>query len=161
MAPPVEGRRTVAEPAPVLPTKAPNLEVQSLLGQGGRVEPTQLVQSPDLGGPPQLRGALFEYRGVRHPGFIHTLRAGKNILGRDPTVCDVILEDERVSKQHAYLFLRDEEALFFDVSANGSTVNGRLIRGSDLRIESSTVLQIGGARLIFVFLPRRLVDGIP
>lgn len=113
-----------------------------------------------MGGSAQLRGALFEYRGLGHQGFIHTLRSGRNVLGRDASVCDVILEDDRVSKQHAYLFIRDEDVSYLDISSNGSTVDGRSVRGTEVRLSSSSVIQIGGLRLIFVFLPRRLVDGL-
>ncbi|MCS6900078.1 MAG: FHA domain-containing protein [Myxococcales bacterium] len=188
---PVEGRRTVAEPAPVLPS-APTSAVAptppaplsafpgmlaspvsssvsmagglppSILAHRpavGQIEPTRLAQSPEVGAP-QLRGALFEYRAKGHPGFIHTLRDGKNVLGRDPAVCDVVLEDDRTSKQHAFLFIRDEDASFLDISTNGSIVDGRPVRSSEVKLSSSSVIQVGGLRLIFVFLPKRLIDGL-
>lgn len=126
----------------------------------GRVEATRLAQNPEVGGAPQLRGALFEYRGLGHQGFIHTLREGRNVLGRDAAVCDVILEEERASKQHAFLFIRDEDVSYLDISSNGSTIDGRPVRGTEVKLSSPSVIQIGGLRLIFVFLPRRLVDGL-
>jgi hypothetical protein len=126
----------------------------------GRVEATRLAQNPEVGGAPQLRGALFEYRGLGHQGFIHTLREGRNVLGRDAAVCDVILEEERASKQHAFLFIRDEDVSYLDISSNGSTIDGRPVRGTEVKLSSPSVIQIGGLRLVFVFLPRRLVDGL-
>lgn len=162
--PPLSGfPGTLASPlaSPLSRPGGPSLSTTAAPGSvAGRVEATRLAQSPEVGGAPRLRGALFEYRGPGHPGFIHTLREGKNVLGRDPAVCDVVLEDDRASKQHAFLFIRDEEVSLLDISTNGSTVDGRLVRGSEVRLSSPSVIQVGGLRLIFVFLPRRLVDGL-
>lgn len=187
--PPAQGRRTVAEPASVLPPPGSSLpglpphlhfpvpvpghappaspSLQTPLAPpvtgafSGRIEATRLAQSPDVGGAPQLRGALFEYRGLGHHGFIHTLRSGRNVLGRDPGVCDVVLEEDRASKQHAYLFIRDEDVSYLDISTNGSVVDGRPVHGTEVRLNNPSVIQVGGLRLVFVFLPRRLVDGLP
>jgi pSer/pThr/pTyr-binding forkhead associated (FHA) protein len=120
---------------------------------------TTLAVAPDLGGPSPVRAALFEYRGQGHPGSIHVLRAGRNVLGRDAAVCDVVLDDDRASKQHAFLFIRGDEASFIDVSSNGSMVDGRSVFGTEAKLQQHSTVDIGATRLVFVIVPERLIDG--
>lgn len=124
------------------------------------LEATQVAQGPELGVLP-LRGALFEYQGAGHQGFIHTLRAGRNVIGRDPGQCDVVIEGERVTRVHAYLFIRGDEVSLLDISTNGSVVDGRTVHGAEAHLRSPSVIEIGGSRLVFVLVPRQCIDGGP
>jgi pSer/pThr/pTyr-binding forkhead associated (FHA) protein len=99
-----------------------------------------------------IRGALFEYRGPTDPGRVHPLRAGRNTLGRNSD-CDVVLEDGRVSGQHAFLFVRAEDASFMDVSSNGSIVNGAAVHGEQVILQNHAVLNLGGTTLVLVVIP--------
>jgi pSer/pThr/pTyr-binding forkhead associated (FHA) protein len=83
---------------------------------------------------------------------VHALRAGRNTLGRDPD-CDVVLEDGRVSGQHAFLFIRTEDASYMDVSSNGSVVNGAVVHGDQVVLQSNAVLTLGGTTLVVVIVP--------
>jgi pSer/pThr/pTyr-binding forkhead associated (FHA) protein len=99
-----------------------------------------------------IRGALFEYRGPTDAGRVHALRAGRNTLGRNAD-CDVVLEDGRVSGQHAFLFVRAEDASFMDVSSNGSIVNGAVVHGEQVILQNHAVLNLGGTTLVLVVVP--------
>lgn len=104
-----------------------------------------------------VRGALFEYRGPTDPGRVHPLRAGRNVLGRD-SGCDVVIDDGRVSGQHAFLFIRAEDASFIDVSSNGSVVNGSVVHGEQVVLQNHAVITLGGTTLVLVIVPEQLLS---
>ena len=60
-----------------------------------------------------------------------------------------------------FLFIRGDEVSFLDISSNGSVVDGRQIHGTEAKLGSPSVIELGGARLVFLFVPRRLADGLP
>lgn len=69
----------------------------------------------------------FRYRLLAVDHTHHLPRGEKVLLGRDET-CHVQLEDERVSRQHALLDVRQDKVVFRDMgSRNGSFVNGRKV----------------------------------
>ena len=70
------------------------------------------------------------------------------VVGRDEG-CDLVLEDERVSRRHAYLRAHpDGRAELHDLgSANGTFVNGRRVR--ELRLRDGDEIALGNSRLIF------------
>jgi pSer/pThr/pTyr-binding forkhead associated (FHA) protein len=103
-----------------------------------------------------VRGALFEYRGPTDPGRVHPLRAGRNVLGRDPE-CNVVIEDGRISGQHAFLFLRAEDASYMDVSSNGSIVNGSVVHGEQVVLQNHAVLTLGGTTLVLALIPEQVL----
>ncbi|HEX8819567.1 MAG TPA: FHA domain-containing protein [Archangium sp.] len=104
-----------------------------------------------------IRGALFEYRGPTDPGRVHPLRSGRNVLGRDAG-CDVVVDDGRVSGQHAFLFIRAEDASYMDVSSNGSIVNGSVVHGEQIILQNHAVLTLGGTTLVLVIVPEPLLS---
>lgn len=104
-----------------------------------------------------VRGALFEYRGPTDPGRVHPLRAGRNVLGRNAE-CDVVVDDGRVSGQHAFLFIRAEDATFIDVSSNGSVVNGAVVHGEQVVLQNHAVIALGGTTLVLVIVPEQLLS---
>ena len=104
-----------------------------------------------------IRGALFEYRGPTDPGRVHPLRAGRNVLGRDAG-CDVVIDDGRVSGQHAFLFIRTEDASYMDVSSNGSIANGSVVHGGQVILQNNAVLTLGGTTLVLVIVPESLLS---
>lgn len=100
---------------------------------------------------------MFVYARADDEGTVHALRSGRNVIGRDPA-CDVLVNDPRVSGNHALIFLKPEETTYVDTSANGSLVDGKVIHGDTARIANGAVIDVGDARLIFVRVPRELVD---
>jgi pSer/pThr/pTyr-binding forkhead associated (FHA) protein len=115
------------------------------------------VETPNEGATVGLiRGALFEYRGPADPGRIHALRAGRNIIGRNAE-CDVVIDDGRVSGQHAFLFIRAEDASYMDVSSKGSVVNGAVVHGEQIILQNHAVLTLGGTTLVLVIVPAQVL----
>jgi pSer/pThr/pTyr-binding forkhead associated (FHA) protein len=52
------------------------------------------------------------------------------VLGRDPTTCNFVLADDRVSRVHAMILCRDGEFVVKDLnSSNGTFVSGRRLSG--------------------------------
>lgn len=98
-----------------------------------------------------LRGALLEDGGL---GQVHAVRAGRNSLGRAEG-CDIVLEDEKVSQQHGFLFIRDEGATFIDTSTNGSLVDGVRVHGDQVEVGHGARLELGGVRLRLLLAPGR------
>lgn len=128
------------------PAAAPRPKARTIVETGG--------ESPAAG---LVRGALFEYRGPTDPGRVHPLRAGRNVLGRNPE-CDVMIDDGRVSGQHAFLFIRAEDASFIDVSSNGSVVNGSVVHGEQVVLQNHAVITLGGTTLVLVIVPEQLLS---
>lgn len=56
-------------------------------------------------------------------------RGSTYILGKDPTLCDIVFQDLSVSRQHARLILDEENNIFIEDlgSRNGVLINGQLI----------------------------------
>lgn len=64
-------------------------------------------------------------------------------LGRDPDLCDVLLEDPMVSRKHAVISLTPEGFIFENLSSvNPATQNGKLI-AEPVILKEGDILQIG------------------
>jgi len=69
-------------------------------------------------------------------------------IGRAPGN-DLIVDDPRVSRRHAELFLLDRETVLRDLnSANGTLVNGRRIEGAQ-RLQPGDAVAIGNSSYVF------------
>ncbi|MGC4094190.1 MAG: FHA domain-containing protein [Polyangiaceae bacterium] len=74
------------------------------------------------------------------------VRIGETLLGRSP-YCSIVLEDARVSRQHAAIRMTAEGISIEDLgSRNGTLVNGEKISGSR-RLNAGDVVQLGAQRL--------------
>jgi pSer/pThr/pTyr-binding forkhead associated (FHA) protein len=74
------------------------------------------------------------------------VRIGETLLGRSP-YCSIVLEDPRVSRQHAAIRLTSEGLSIQDLgSRNGTIVNGTTLRGAR-NLQPGDVVQIGAQRL--------------
>lgn len=144
-------RASVSPPIPHASSTAASArpKAQTIVGSVGGAQ-----EAPSAG---MVRGALFEYRGPTDTGRVHPLRVGRNVLGRNAD-CDVVLEDGRVSGQHAYVFIRAEDASFIDVSSNGSVVNGSVVHGEQLVLQNHAVITLGGTTLVLVIVPEVLLS---
>ncbi len=73
---------------------------------------------------------------------------GETILGRSPD-CHVTIEDPLVSRQHAKVVLRGDEAFLEDMgSRNGLRVNNRPVKGS-VHLTDGDRIRIGTQELVF------------
>jgi RNA polymerase subunit RPABC4/transcription elongation factor Spt4 len=76
------------------------------------------------------------------------LPPGETILGRSPD-CHVTIEDPLVSRQHAKVVLRNDEAFLEDLgSRNGLKLNNRTIKGS-VKLSDGDRIRIGTQELVF------------
>lgn len=65
-------------------------------------------------------------------GHIYKLQTGKNLLGRSPR-CDIKIDSQSVSKEHATLFVTDDSLILTDLSSrNGTYINGVRIQSKKL-----------------------------
>ena len=72
------------------------------------------------------------------------LASGRMVIGRS-SACDLVVDDDTVSRRHAALELRDGTWRLRDLgSRNGTWVNGR--RAADVEVRAGDELQLGGAR---------------
>lgn len=149
-------RSSASQPIP-RPPPAASVQAPAPGGASPRPKAHTIVESGNEGTSTALvRGALFEYRGPSDPGRVHPLRVGRNVVGRNAD-CDVVLEDGRVSGQHAFVFIRSEDASFIDVSSNGSVVNGTVVHGEQLVLQNQAVITLGGTTLVLVIIPEQLL----
>jgi hypothetical protein len=108
----------------------------------------------------RVEAALFVYSGSSDPGTVHPLRMGRNVIGRGED-CNIVLDDNRVSTQHAFLFVEADDATFMDVSTNGSEVNGKLVRGKMERLtETAATILVGTTHLVFVRIPKEILKTV-
>ena len=121
--------------------------------------PTELGRGvPIPSGAPTISGILLEKR-TGEPPQLHLLQMGRNILGRDPDNCNVLLQDGAVSRQHAMVFLDPGAARYTDISQNGSSVNGKDIKGGEsVPLANEAVLQLGDATLVLLLLSPKTLD---
>lgn len=69
--------------------------------------------------------------------------SGQWILGRDPDLCDMLLEDPMVSRKHAIVSLTPEGYIFENLSSvNPATQNGKVI-AEPVLLSEGDILQIG------------------
>lgn len=76
------------------------------------------------------------------------LGAGRNTIGRDGTLCDIVIDDSAVSAQHARISYRGGQFFITDLdSTNHTFVNDRKIQRQSLM--DGDVIKIGKTTLVF------------
>jgi pSer/pThr/pTyr-binding forkhead associated (FHA) protein len=64
------------------------------------------------------------------------------VLGRDPTTCNYVLADERVSRVHTMVFFKDKKFLAKDLnSSNGTYLNGKRLSGAPV-LNAGDIIEI-------------------
>lgn len=78
-------------------------------------------------------------------------RGSTYILGKDPTLCDIVFQDLSVSRQHARITVDDDNAVFIEDlgSRNGVLVNGQIIAEKH-PISSQDLIAIGTTSFLMV-----------
>jgi pSer/pThr/pTyr-binding forkhead associated (FHA) protein len=73
---------------------------------------------------------------------------GRLLIGRDPNLCDVVLDDRDVSRQHARIRQEGKEFFIYDdASMNGTFVNGQRIDRAPLH--DGDRIEVGNTELEF------------
>lgn len=143
-----------ASPAPaVAPQPAPQASAQvpkrTVLGA---VDPEEAVGR-------QVRGVLLEYRSRTDTGKVHALHAGRTAIGRSAD-CDIVLDDQQASKQHAIIYVRGDDASFMDISSNGSVIDGRRVHGGQTTLQQGSTIVIGARLYVFLYTSERALAGM-
>jgi len=107
-----------------------------------RVGPTRPLREA----PPVT--AWFVMRSGPRAGKQFGLSTGRNIIGRDASRCDLILDDASVSAQHAQVRYERGQFVIYDLaSTNGTFVNNRRIQRQPLM--DNDVVRLGNTTLVF------------
>lgn len=101
--------------------------------------------------PPGARDLLLEGRapdGERFAIKIPALALGEAhsgaVIGRNPGDAEFIVNNEKVSRKHCRLFVKDMEIVVEDLgSTNGTQLNGEAVRGA-MTIQSGDIVNLGG-----------------
>ena len=89
-----------------------------------------------------------------HEGTRYAVGQGTTVIGRG-SMCDIVLLDSAVSRQHARIIKRGEHFFIYDLgSTNGTFVDNEMIEPWEgVLLKSGSVVAIGETRLVFVKLP--------
>ncbi|MCS7299981.1 MAG: FHA domain-containing protein [Fimbriimonadales bacterium] len=80
-------------------------------------------------------------------GREYLLKAGENIIGRDPS-SDVLISDGTVSRRHACIFIEENHAYIQDLgSTNGTRLNGEPVGAERAPLPPNAELQFGGVTM--------------
>jgi hypothetical protein len=123
-----------------------------------QLEETFRPISPPVSGPlpekkestspllPLIAASLVTIRG-ESPGTGFKMK-GRLLIGRDPNLCDVVLDDRDVSRQHARIRQEGKEFFIYDdASMNGTFVNGQRIDRAPLH--DGDRIEVGNTELEF------------
>lgn len=97
----------------------------------GAVEEEEIPETKFLEEPPSVVAFLVMMAG---PQKGRSFSLGRNtLMGRDPVLCDVVLPDTRVSRQHARIRQERDQFHIYDLaSSNGTFVNGESVLRAEL-----------------------------
>lgn len=88
-----------------------------------------------------------------HAGKQFGLANGRNILGRDGTRSDFVLDDDMISGQHAQVRFENGQFVVYDLaSTNGTYVNNRRVQRQPLM--DNDVIRLGNTPLVFKAVPK-------
>ncbi len=136
---------TPAQPLPTQkPVVPPSTSPSAVHPQPVQVERTRLVHPPK-----ETVGWLVATRGP-HRGERFALHR-ETLVGRDPNVCDVVLTDPTVSRQHAKIRLEGRHFYIYDMGSTAGTIlNGYRIQRSQLM--DNDRIRLGNTELVVKML---------
>ncbi len=102
--------------------------------------------------PAEREPTLVVLSGARM-GLVHTLQSGGAVFGRSPE-CEVALEDDGISRQHARILVRQGLVEIEDLrSTNGTYVDGSRI-STPVRLQDGSRVRMGNVTLKFAWQDR-------
>lgn len=88
-----------------------------------------------------------------HAGHICKLHADATIIGRDPSSCEIVIDDPSISRQHAKVrVMEDDEKKKVFMLYDLATENGTLLNGEEIvreALHDGDQVLIGQTRLVF------------
>lgn len=86
-------------------------------------------------------------------GLILSLERGEEwIIGRDPDLCTILIEDPKVSRQHLRILRKDDGYFFENLSATNPILVNNAPLTTSMRVEEGEEITIGGT--LFRFYPQ-------
>ena len=85
------------------------------------------------------------------PPRAFVVRQGRTRLGRGAQN-DIVIEDPRISSDHAILRLEPGQAWWLDTSTNGSVVGGRKVLADRADLRDGTIVELGRTSLVIQLL---------
>lgn len=115
------------------------------------IEETPELSSLSLSSLPETRWMLKVVSGPNAGAEFHMQTGGIYVIGKDPSVCDVIFQDLSVSRQHARVSVDDEQNVFIEDlgSRNGTLVNGSVIT-SKHQLSSQDLVALGTTSFLVI-----------
>lgn len=127
---------TPPPPPPSAPLPAPEPQ------PAPRFDPTRF-----MGTPPPVTAWLVQKSGGR-AGKQYSLTQARNLVGRDATRCDIVLDNDTVSAEHAAVLYENTQFVLYDLaSTNGTFLNQRRIQRQSML--DNDVVRFGEVRLVF------------
>jgi hypothetical protein len=106
------------------------------------IAPTEVAQRP-----PQVAGWLLVKGGGSFAGKQFELDRGRNRIGRDPAQCRIVLDNPRISAEHADIKFENGRFVVYDLaSLNGTFVNGQRVQrqmlydGDEVRLADAVTM---------------------
>lgn len=97
--------------------------------------------------------AWLAVQGGPYAGKQFGLANGRNIIGRDGTRSDFILDDDLISGQHAQVRFENGQFVVYDLaSTNGTFVNNRRVQRQSLM--DNDVIRLGNTQFVFKAVPK-------
>ena len=115
---------------------------------GGQIDNTQVIQSKNV--PQQRQTGMSAELVMQTAGGTHAFPLDANLLsiGRGLNN-DIVLEDPRISRQHAQIRFKSRRFLLSDQgSTNGTYVNGTPVTTEQV-LRNGDVVSLGGLELVF------------
>jgi len=128
---------TPPPPPPPAPQPMPAPQPQPV-----RFDPTRF-----MGEPPPVTAWLVQKSGGR-AGKQYSLAQARNVIGRDATRCDIVLDNDTVSAEHAAVLYENEQFVLYDLaSTNGTFLNQRRTQRQSLL--DNDIVRFGEVALVF------------
>lgn len=124
--------------------------------QAEESEPTLLEDSADLAtlsiaSPPDARWMIKVITGPNSGAEFYMHKGKTYVLGKDASLCDIILQDLSVSRQHARITVDDVDQVFIEDlgSRNGTLVGGKAI-ADRTQLSSESVVALGTTSFLVI-----------
>jgi len=119
-------------------------------------EPTLLEDSADLAtlsiaSPPDARWMIKVITGPNSGAEFYMHKGKTYVIGKDASLCDIILQDLSVSRQHARITVDDVDQVFIEDlgSRNGTLVGGKAITDRT-QLSSESVVALGTTSFLVI-----------
>lgn len=150
VAPPVSLPPTVASSSASISAAPP--PTVSTYSSGPRMASAPVERTRQIDQAPRALAWLV-VQGGPYGGKQFGLSEGRNIIGRDGTRSDFILDDEMISGQHAQVRFENGQFVIYDLaSTNHTFVNNRQVQRQPLM--DNDVVRLGNTQIVFKSVPK-------